>query len=123
MKVAISSRSWETSCGHAAVEQPLDAGREAGDADGVVRAAFEAVGHEIGLARLLADTAGAALLQREHELFDARADVEHAGAQGAEQAFVAGHGEQIDAVGLHVDGDMAGRLCAIDAPAGCRARG
>ena len=43
----------------------------------------------------------------------ARADVEGAGAGRAQQRFVAGKGEQIDAHGLHVDGHDAGRLGGI----------
>ena len=58
--------------------------------------------------------AGAAAAERFYFALDARANVEHAGAERAEQAFVAGGGQQIDVERSHVDRHMAQRLGGID---------
>ena len=77
-------------------------------------AGFKFVGHEVGLHFEFRDGTGASETERAEVIFQAGADVEDTGALGAEQAFVAGHGEEINVVGLHVDGDMASGLGGID---------
>ena len=47
-------------------------------------------------------------------MFEAGADVEQARAQGAQEGLVARGGEEIDVVGLQVDGDVACGLCGVD---------
>ena len=58
----------------------------------------------------LAGGAGATFADGSEHFFEAGADIEESGAERAEEAFVAGCGEEINAVGLHVDGDMPGGL-------------
>ena len=110
MKARTRSRSWAASFSTVWSRIHFDAFGQAGDADGVVAAGLVLVGHEVGLAVVLGDRSGAAFADRREDLFDARADVEEAGAERAEQAFVAGGGEQVDIVGLHVDGHDGRRI-------------
>src|SRR6185436_3158039 len=72
------------------------------------------VGHEIGLAIVFGDRAGAAFDAGGENFFDAGTDVEKSRAQGAEQSFVAGGGQKIDVIGLDIDGNVSGGLGGID---------
>ncbi len=48
------------------------------------------------------------------EFFEAGADDERGGAEGAEEAFVTGDGEEVDVRGLDIDRDVAGGLGGVD---------
>ncbi len=49
-----------------------------------------------------------------YQVFGTRPNVEHAGASRAEHRFMAGESEQVNAQGLHVDGDYSRCLGGID---------
>jgi len=87
---------------------------EAGDAEGVVAAGLEAVGHEIRLGGDFAFTAGPPLFERLEAMFEAGADIECAGAERAEEGLVAGEGDQVHVDFRQIDGDVADGLGGID---------
>src|SRR5687768_15930103 len=91
-----------------------EGGFEADDGgDGEV-AGFVTIGKRIGLAVLRAARSGAALAMGEEVRFDFWRDVEEAGAERAEEAFVAGGGEEVAADGFDIDGNVAEGLGGID---------
>ncbi len=94
--------------------QPTQSGGQTDETRHIVIAGFELVGQCVRLAIFVAARAGASLPQALQFAFQSRADVEQAGAQRAEQSFMAWCGEQI---GLHfVDRQrhVAERLGGID---------
>ena len=91
------------------------AGAEAGDADGVGRAAFEEMGPLARLNRIFGIAAGAAFAEGVEVLRgEGGVDVEAAGAGGAEEGFVAGEGEHVDVVAGDIDGDGGEGLGGVD---------
>ena len=94
--------------------QEIDGGGEAGEAEQVVVAGLVLVGQLVGLAVFVALRAGAAAAERLQLALDARPDVEHAGAQRPEQAFVSGRGQQVDVEVCDVDRHVAERLGRVD---------
>ncbi len=99
---------------HVAVQQPLDSLAETRDADGIVAADLVLVGHRRRLGGYLRNRARAPFLHRRQAVFDARTDVQHTRAQRAQQALVAGEGNEVGAELLHVDRHVTGRLRGVD---------
>ena len=99
--------------------QEAHARGEPGDAGQVERAALEAVGHVLGLKHTLRHAARAALAQRAQR--DALTYVQAAGAVRAEQALVAGKGQQVRAQLVRARGHEAQALRRIDQQRDARA--
>ena len=100
--------------GDGAFEDPRDTCGETRNAHGVVRAGFEFVWHEVGLNFKILTRSRCRPGGWGGVFFQAGADVERAGALGAQQAFVAGEGHEVDEIGLDINGDVAGGLGGID---------
>jgi len=87
---------------------------EAGDAEGVVAAGLEAVGHEIRLGGDFAFTAGPPFFERLEPMFQSGPDIQGAGTERSEEGFVAGEGQQVHVDFRQIDGNMADGLGGID---------
>lgn len=98
-----------------AVEHIFDAGGEAGETGVVGGAGLVFVGEEVWLVLVLGAAAGTAGDEwRKLIHVEMGMDGETAGAGGAEEAFVAGEGEEIDLLVFDVDWPAAGGLGGID---------
>ena len=98
----------------ALIENPLHTFRQARDANRVVTAGFEAVGHEIWLPRCFAHRPGSALHKRCEFLFQSGPDVQESRPQRAEQPLVSRRGEQIDRIARQIDRQMSRRLRRVN---------
>ncbi len=98
----------------AGVEELFDGGPQSGDSRGIDGARFKAIGEELGLLVGLGARARAPTDEGIHFLVAPRADVEAAGALGAEQGFVTRKGEEVDLVATDINGQAAGALGGVD---------